>query len=118
MSNGEDEQHAQQSFIFHPQLRSTEARKHPCPLCAYSGKNNDLRKHLISKLDRVVKEEAPVASSGKRSRRTCLMLDNLIKLTGAAREEAYQKICGRRSLSVGGCRRKSVCQRCEGTSGS
>ena len=28
------------------------------------------------------------------------MLDNLIKLTGAAWEEKYQKICGRRSLSM------------------
>ena len=79
---------AQQSLIFHLQPRSTEARKHPCSLCAYSEKGNDLRKYLISKHDRVVKKEAPAASSGKRSRRTCLMLDNLIKLTGAARKEA------------------------------
>ena len=91
---------AQQSLIFHLQPRSTEAHKHPCPLCACSGKGNDLRKHLISKHDRVVKKEAPIASSGKRSRRTYLMLDNLIKLTGADREEAYKKICGRRLLSV------------------
>ena len=91
---------AQQSLIFHLQPRSSEARKHPFPLFAYSGKGNDLRKHLISKHDRVVKKEAPTASSGKSSRCTSLMLDNLIKLTGAAREEAYQKICGRRSFSV------------------
>ena len=85
-------------------------------MCAYSGKGNELRKHLISKHDRVVTEEAPTASSGKRSRRTCLKLDNLIKFTGAAREEAYQKICGRSSLSVNAD--ESVCKRCEGTRGS
>ena len=60
--------------------------------CVYVQRGNDLRRHLMSRHSCIIKEtEDPVPTC--RGHRVTLKSSDLLKLSGAAREAAYRKIC-------------------------
>ena len=81
---------AQQSLDM--KLQPSKMRQRSCPKCVYVGRGNDLRRHLVSRHSCIIKEtENPVPTG--RGHRVTLKSSDLLKLSGAALEVAYRKIC-------------------------
>ena len=74
-------------------------RRQCCPINDFKGQGSDLRRHLVSAHDSVMKgQEKPVPRLG-RGRRVDAGRGDVVKLIGDALGSEYQDICGRKPRS-------------------
>ena len=82
------------------QRKRQEKYSRPRPLCSFEGEGHDVRKHLISIHDHIIKEDDQKTAAG-RSVRLDLTLVNLKHVQGEDRRLAYEQICKNKLSSSG-----------------